>query len=49
MLKNSWRDTLDELLELLILIGGQLGVFMVWMCMLATSIILWYFVFAMVF
>ena len=40
-LKTLWYD----LLEMLVMIGGYTGTFMVWMSMIAGCVLLWYFVF----
>ena len=38
----------DDVFEVLVIIGGLAGKFMVWMGMFAGCILLWYFVFAFI-
>ena len=49
MLKTDWRELWYDFLELMVVIGGHTGVFMVWMGMAAGCMLLWYFVFVFIF
>ena len=47
MLKPDSKELWYDFLELMSIIGGHMGNFIVWMGMLAGCMLLWYFVFAL--
>ena len=48
MLKPDWKERWYDFLELMVIVGGHTGTFMVWMSMFAGCILLWYFVFVFI-